>query len=106
MGNGKQPPPSGKPPGAPGISPADPRSLFPRVDALEKFVRENFDEKNQWNSLVRTWVGSQVKLRLIDGETVLGVLRWIDRYTLCVEIDGEPAIVHKAALAIIQQFKA
>lgn len=105
MGNGRHNPPPGKPSGSTGISPADPKLLFPRVEALEKFVKEYFDEKNQWNSLVRTWVGSQVKVRLLDGETVLGVLRWIDRYTLCVEIDGEPAVIHKAALAIIQQYK-
>jgi sRNA-binding regulator protein Hfq len=97
--------PPSKPRGSSGISPTDPRDVIRRLEVLEKFVKEYFDEKNQWNSLVREWIGTSVRIRLVDGEWVDGVLRWVDRYTLCCEDTktGQPAIIHKAAIAVLTQ---
>lgn len=82
--------------------------LTKRVETLEKLVRDHFDEKNNWNSEVRGWIGKRIHIRLIDGSETEGVLRWMDRYTLCVDL-GKVApqgstIVHKGAIAMLSLF--
>ena len=97
-----------KPPAPPGISASEAR-LNERMAALEKQVRDQFDEKNHWNSMVREWIGKQVLVSLLaeaaheDGK-VEGTLLWVDRYTLCVRCGrkGHPVIIHKAAVATIR----
>lgn len=91
-----------------GISPAEARelreqvsALSSRVDRLEKFLREHFDEKNQWNSTVREWVGQEVVVELVPERNVEGTLLWLDRYTICLTIAGKTKVVHKAAIALI-----
>lgn len=99
-------PNSSKPPGQAGISGATTNDqLKSRVEVLEKFIKEYFDEKNQWNSMLRDWVGTEVHVRFISGDPFFGTLRWVDRYTLCVDDDGHPTIIHKAAIATIAQHK-
>ncbi len=96
-------PPSGKPHASPAISAADARALTKRIEDLEKLVREQFDEKNQWNSLVREWIGKMVRIQLTQGGFVEGFLRWMDRYTLCVDTTHEgTCVVHKGAVAVIR----
>ena len=96
-------PPQVKPPASPAISVADARALIKRVEDLEKLVKEHFDEKNQWNSLVREWFGKQVRIQLTQGGFVEGILRWVDRYTLCVDTLHEgTCVVHKGAVAVIR----
>lgn len=102
MATNKPTPLPSKPQPTSGISPPDTKSLTLRIETLEKFIRDQFDEKNQWNSLVRGWVDKKVKIRLMDGEWFKGSLRWVDRYTICLEDDDKvPAVIHKAAIAII-----
>ena len=87
-----------------GISQADAQALRSRVDKVEKQVQEYLAEKNQWNSLVRGWVGQQVAISTVTGEKVTGELLWVDRYTMCLkEASGEPAIVHKGAIAVVRR---
>lgn len=94
----------GKPPSAPGISPVEVQQLRSRIEKLEKTVQEYLAEKNQWNSQVREWAGSQVTITLISGAVVTGELGWVDRYTICLkEEDGQPAIVHKGAIAVVRR---
>ncbi len=107
---GGRPPnqPQSKPPGPPAISVAEAKQLREKVEALERLVREHFDEKNQWNSAVREWIGRGVKITLLiqasdPSHEVRGKLLWVDRYTMCVEVAREPVIVHKAAIATIRQ---
>lgn len=98
-----RPPPS-KPQGSPAISSTDLHRLSQRLDALEKLVKDNFDEKNQWNSQVREWIGKPVVVQLVSDTQLVGALRWVDRYTLCVDdTQNGVSIVHKGAVAIIRQ---
>ncbi len=99
-----QPPPS-KPNPQAGIRPPDLREFIERVDALERIVRENFDEKNQWNSKVREWIGKAVLVRLTTSTEVRGVLQWMDRYTICIQEPTilDATIVHKGAVATINR---
>ena len=105
MSSTKHGQPPGKPPATSGISPAE---LLQRIEALEALVRERFDEMNLWNSRVRDWIGKKVDIQLVNNESVTGILRWVDRYTLCVDeadmpdTEPEPAIVHKGAIAVIR----
>ena len=102
MSNQRYGPPSHKTQASTGISQTD--QLSQRIDKLESLVREHLDEKNQWNSLVRSWVGKEVQIALLLPDTfVIGVLRWVDRYTMCIdERSGRPVIVHKGAVAMIR----
>lgn len=99
-----QPPPS-KPNTQAGIRPPDLEKFIERIDALEKVVRENFDEKNQWNSKVRGWIGRRVLVRLMTSFEILGVLQGMDRYTICIQEAGfkDVTIVHKGAVATINR---
>ena len=92
-----------KPPPVPGISHAEAAQLRSRIDKLEKVIAEHFAEKNQWNSLIREWVGSVVHIELMHGESITGELMWVDRYTMCLTEAGRPAIVHKGAIAVIRR---
>jgi sRNA-binding regulator protein Hfq len=107
MSSHRSGPPQGKPPAPSGIRPPEPNQLtksndlLRRFEALEKLVREHFDEKNQWNTQVREWIGKKVQISFASGWTITGVLRWVDRYTLCLGGD-ETSIVHKGAVAVIR----
>lgn len=103
----------GKPPPTSGISPTEAKdlrerlsALSSRVDSLEKFLKEHFAEKNQWNSTVREWVGKQVVVELLVGGSLMGELLWLDRYTICVSVSGVTKIVHKAAIVLIYRADA
>lgn len=97
-----QPPPS-KPITQAGIRPPDLEEFTQRFNKLDQLVRDAFDERNQWNSKVREWLGKQIKIRLMDSCEIIGVLQWVDRYTICVqEVDvTDVTIVHKGAVATI-----
>lgn len=116
--SGNQPPrPAGKPDQGRGISPADAQQLRARLDSVEKQVRahsEAINDRNNWNAVVRGWIGSQVSVHTVSGATVTGILKWVDRYTLCVEgIVGthdpysakelQQIVLHKGALEMLYQ---
>jgi hypothetical protein len=93
----------------PGISAATLQETLDRLEAVERKLKEYFDEKNQWNSMLREWIGKPILVTLLLSPTsgdssILGKLLWIDRYTICVEEeeDGSPSIIHKAAIAVIR----
>jgi hypothetical protein len=106
-----------KPAPPPGISAAEAQQLRLKVESLEKLVREHFDEKNQWNSMVRGWEKTRVVMNLVTGDTLVGELLWVDRYTICIRMevmdeeaetpvstgDFKPVIIHKAAVAFMHQ---
>lgn len=95
-------PPHSKPAQSSGIRPPDYQALTKRIEDLEKLVKAQFDEKNQWNSQVRDWIGKDVAIQLIDTTTVKGTLRWMDRYTVCIDELKGVAIVHKGSIAVIR----
>lgn len=107
MSNNKQPPRSKpQPPGISGSSP----DLATRVANIEKFLKEQFDERNQWNQQLRDWVGQRVRIRLVGGNTerngydLEGELKWVDRYTISINpVFDEIEIVHKGAIATIRK---
>lgn len=116
MGDTKPRPNGGsKPQPASGISATEAQQLRSRIDQLEKQVREHLAEKNQWNSMVRGWVGTRVAVLLVTEDEVIGELLWVDRYTLCLKVaiqkDDQPeaapvikpVIVHKGAIALMHQ---
>jgi len=95
--------PSSKPAFLPGISPGELQQLRSRVDKLEKFIQEQLAEKNQWNPVLRRWVGSKIVVSLTSGSIITGELLWVDRYTLCLRDEGSELIVHKGAIATLKQ---
>ena len=117
MGNGS----NHKPSVPSAISSATFHQLSQKVDKLEKQVEEALLEKNQWNAMVRGWVGSRVRIKLMGGNLIEGKLSWIDRYTMCLVETGlnsmdpyavpakgvgvEEVIVHKGAIAWMHQLK-
>lgn len=95
----------GKSTSSSGISATEARQLKERIDALEKMVRDSLDEKNQWNSVIREWMGQDIYILLVHRGDEHGLLRWVDRYTLGIErADGQTVIVHKAAIATIRLY--
>lgn len=101
MSNSK-PPPRSKPQSPQGIS-VSAQDLATRVANIEQFLKDQFDERNQWNATLRTWVGRTIKIRLVDGHILEGLLNWVDRYTLCVGQEPDVEIVHKGAVATIKK---
>lgn len=99
--SGNKPPPS-KPQSGPVIRSSPPPSLDERVTTIEQFLKEQFDERNQWNAVLRGWIGQKVRVRLMDGASVEGVLNWVDRYTICLGVT-DIEIVHKGAIATIKK---
>lgn len=99
MPTNNSPPPS-KPSNS---APFTPSEALRRIEALETTLQDHFAERNQWNSTVRGWIGKEVVVRLADGYRLTGFLRWIDRYTMCVDVklDGD-TIVHKGAISTIR----
>lgn len=97
-----KPPPTRKPQSAQGISGSTP-DLATRVANIEQFIKEQFDERNQWNTTLRGWVGRTILIRLVDGHVLEGLLNWVDRYTLCVGLEPDVEIVHKGAIATIKK---
>lgn len=106
------PKPASKPHQASGISSAETTQLRTRVERLEKEVlslNTQLNEKNSWAATVRSWVGSDVCVRLVDQHEVVGKLAWIDRYTLCVEgappsangLGVRPLVIHKACIVLM-----
>lgn len=97
--------PPGKPNTQSGIRAPDLQELTQRIEALEKLVRDNLDEKNQWNSKVREWLEKRVVVRLVSSSDIFGILKWVDRYTLCLQEKELPevTIVHKGAIATINK---
>ena len=77
----------------PGISATEADKLRSLITALEKDVKslkERREERNQWDSTVQGWLGKRVTALVTTGQRVVGVLRWLDRYTICVEGSYEP----------------
>lgn len=105
MSNQRHGSPHGKPAHQSGIRPPDLQELTQRLENLEKLVRDNLDEKNQWNSKVREWIEKAVMVQLVDSLEVFGILKWVDRYTLCLQEKerSDVTIVHKGAIAIIRR---
>jgi hypothetical protein len=115
--NGSKFPPrgsgGGNKPGPPGISQDDARRLTQRVEKVERQLADHYAEKNQWNSMVREWVGSAIVVQLSGDHNLEGILLWVDRYTLCIEAcppvpggpskDKRPIIVHKGLVAFMYQ---
>ena len=90
--------------------------LRSRIEQLEKTLQASVNEKNQWSSEIRNWVGKSISISMISGALLLGELRWVDRYTLClrgtVPADDGPLattktiVVHKGAIAFMYQNEA
>lgn len=102
MSNQRGQSPPSKAPSSSAIS-GSPAELLLRVKKLEDHLAEHFNEKNQWNSEVRQWVGKRIRIYLIfSADPIVGLLRWMDRYTICVEDEVGTAIVHKGAVALLR----
>lgn len=79
------------------------QSLKDKVDRLEKDVKQLKDLLNvqdNWHSEVRGWTGSVVVV-MFNGREYAGMLKWIDRYTLClVEGSAGTMIFPKSQIVI------
>ncbi len=64
------------------------QSLKDRFEHLERDVRALKDLLNvhdNWNAMIRKLIGEQVTIRTRSGNQMRGVLKWSDRYNLCIE---------------------
>lgn len=70
------------------------QSLKDKVDRLEKDVKllkDLLNVQDNWHTEVRDWIGSVVVVTYSEKEYA-GTLKWIDRYTLCLqETQGNPS---------------
>jgi small nuclear ribonucleoprotein (snRNP)-like protein len=99
--------------GGPGGSKSGPSSgisaelvqLRSRLTQLENLVKESLSEKNLWNAEVRSWVGKTVRVGLMTGAKIDGVLQWMDRYTICLlaVVDKDPYIPEKPHKVVIHK---
>lgn len=101
----RQQSPSSKPSPQPGIRPSDHREFNQRIEVIEKLIKDAFDEKNQWNPKVREWTDKLIEIQLINSAKVIGILKWVDRYTICLQEPSmdDVTIVHKGAIAFIRR---
>lgn len=113
-GNGRQP--HSKPAGGQGISSAQAADLTRQIAELRKrldTLEVSLGESNQWNNRVRQWIEKPVIVHLVTKENVVGILKGLDRYTLCVEghLDSvmstdsaaREIIIHKGSISTIYQ---
>lgn len=74
-----------------------------RIAELSKIV----NDKNEWNNVVREWIGTKILVCFVGDEVLNGVLKSLDRYTLTIRgtfQEGErDVIIHKGAVAFIRQ---
>jgi len=40
-----------------------------------------------------------VEVKLVTGDTVIGTLAWQDPQCICVDVEGEPTVIWRSALA-------
>lgn len=87
--------------------------LTAKIVELEKRIHElkqgTTASKSQQTSIVQDWVGTPVRVFFIGGEQLQGVLKSLDRYTYCIELDNpavvkKTVVVHKGAVTYICQF--
>lgn len=94
MGNNDERRGPGNRPSTPGISTPpsgdlskqlhDARAKTLELERRLQDLEHTVNDKNQWNNLVRGWVGSKIVVRLQDNVEIHGLLRMLDRYTLHV----------------------
>jgi sulfur relay (sulfurtransferase) DsrC/TusE family protein len=97
--------PQSKPSSQSGIRPPNLQEFTQRFEVLEKLVKDNLDEKNQWSSKVREWIEKPIMIQLVDSQEIFGILKWVDRYTVCLQEKPsiDVTIVHKGAIAVIRR---
>ena len=86
-----------------GISAAEVQQLKDEVARLKQLVQEHLSEKNQWGAEVRKWVGKAIRIHLVNGETLTGVLAWMDRYTIYLKNPEAThgTVIHKGAVSYL-----
>ena len=47
-----------------------------------------------------------VEVKLVTGDTVIGTLSWQDPQCICVDVDGEPNMLWRSALASMKSTSA
>jgi hypothetical protein len=76
-----------------------------RFDRLEREVRNLRDVLNihdNWNAEIRTMLGKVVSVYDTTGKVERGILKWSDRYNLCVVIDDVPRIYNKGGIIWVE----
>jgi len=43
-----------------------------------------------------------IEVKLVTGDTVQGVLSWQDPLCICIDVDGNPTVIWRSALAMVK----
>lgn len=81
------------------------QSLKDKQERTEKEVHGLKDVLNihdNWNAEIRQLIGKAVNVHDTTGHVGQGVLKWSDRYNVCVVIDGIPRIYNKGGIVWIE----
>jgi hypothetical protein len=78
------------------------KDRFERLDKEVRGLKDVLNIRDNWNAEVRQWVDKGIKLRTTDGEDAQGILKWIDRYNICVLILDKPRVYNKGGITWIE----
>ena len=77
-----------------------------KIGKLEREVRSLKDLLNthdNWNALVRLWIGKEITIKDNCGEVIRGVLKWTDRYNLSVKSYGKERVFTKGGIVYVER---
>jgi len=84
------------------------QSLKDRLERMDKELRGLKDILNihdNWNAEIRELIGKPVSVNTTEGKVDTGILKWSDRYNLCVVINGLPRTYNKGGIIWIEPHK-
>lgn len=66
-------------------------------------LKDLLNARDNWNSEIRALIGREVAVKTIDSsEPFYGVLKWVDRFNLCVVTNNLPRFFHKGSVSWIE----
>jgi hypothetical protein len=71
------------------------RSRFERVEKEVRGLKDLLNTHDNWHSTIREWIGQQVTICDCNGSLSQGVLKWSDRYNVCISPDAYTPDTHK-----------
>ena len=77
-----------------------------KMERLERDVGSLKDILNihdNWHSTIRKWLGEEVTIKDLTGEESSGILKWSDRYNICVELKDRTRMYTKGGIALIDR---
>ena len=75
--------------------------LKERITVLEKGLKKVNDVLNiqdNWHAETREWLGKEIEVKSRSGLSDVGILKWTDRYNICLVSSKGPRIWTKGGL--------